>query len=401
MTVGPAQRPLAIVMGMSPTGLHVVRALGRAGVTVIGVADTHQAGGSSRYLSRSIIAGSADAKLAALMQLAGGGALAAAGRPVLIPTSDNDVDLIVKNAEALARHFNFQKSYGDGAAAEILAKDSFAKLCREHGIRHPQTWICQRSDVEAILREAALPCMVKPSLIHGIKHKMRGKKGWIVQSASQIESVLDDIPLEGGKFVVQEIVPGPESSISLACTHRNERGEQLQTFTARKLRQYPPGFGSASLVQSSPEPEAAELMARFLDATNYIGVAAAEFKRHPDTGALYIIEVNVRPSLWFALTQEAGRPVVLSLYQELGDTPLPEVGDKQMDGVRWHYWAKDAWSSFFYRRNPTYFLGKPETGAVGPARRHASAVFSLDDPLPGLAEIANFVRKAIVRLKSP
>lgn len=54
--------PPAIVMGLSPTGLHVVRTLGRAGVHVTGVADGSQAGGTSRYCRR-VIYGSAAEKI--------------------------------------------------------------------------------------------------------------------------------------------------------------------------------------------------------------------------------------------------------------------------------------------------------------------------------------------------
>ena len=388
---------MAVVMGLSPTGLHVVRTLGRAGIKVIGISDGFQAGSWSRHLSRGITAHSEKEKLATLLQLA---AVASVDqhRPVLIPTSDQDVDLVINNAEILARRYSFQKSYSDGKAAQILAKDTFSKLCLEHGIPHPRTWTCDRRDLLSILQEAALPCMVKPSQIHNIKDKMKGKKGWIIKSVSEIESTFDDIPQEAETLVVQEIVPGPESSISVACTHRDGRGQHRQTFTARKLRQYPPGFGSASLVQSSPEPDAADLMARFLDAMNYVGVAAAEFKRHPATGALYIIEVNVRPSLWFSLTEAAGRLVVRSTYEELGKAKLLTENFEQRDGVRWSYGVKDAWSAFFYARNPNYFLGKPDLSVVGRAKRHTSAVFRLDDPLPAIGETANFLRKALGRI---
>lgn len=400
MTAPTRELPIAVVMGLSPTGLHVVRTLGRAGVKVIGLSDSFQAGGWSRYLARSVRVRTAEQKLAALLDLAAETPRSDQGRPVLIPTSDQDVDLIINNAEVIAQRFNFQKSYSDGVAAQILAKDTFSRLCSEHGIPHPQTWTCDRSELAGILEEAALPCMVKPSLIHDIKAMMKGKKGWIIENASQIASTLANIPMEIKTLVVQEIIPGPESSISVACTLRNDRGEQIQTFTARKLRQYPPGFGSASLVQSSPEPEAVALMERFLDATNYFGIAAAEFKRHPESGALSIIEVNVRPSLWFSLTEAAGRPVVLSTYRELSNGVPLRSGLDQANGVRWRYGIKDAWSSLFYRRNPTYFLGKPDLEIVGPAERHTSAVFSFDDPLPILAETANFLGKALLRWKA-
>lgn len=397
MKVPAGSLPGAVVMGLSPTGLHVVRTLGRAGVKVIGVADGFQPGSVSRYLSKCVTAPSAHEKLSALFSLAPETPQSEAGRPVLIPTSDQDIDILVSHADALSRRYNFQKSYSDGTASKILAKDSFYDLCSEYGIPFPGVWTAEPAELAAVLSKALLPCMVKPSLIHSIKEEMRGKKGWVIKEPSEIDGVLSSIPTEAGRLIVQEIIPGPESLITIACAHVSEQGELLQTFTGRKLRQYPPGFGSASLVQSSPEPESAALMSRFLKAVNYAGIAAAEFKRHPQTGQLHIIEVNVRPSLWFSLTEASGRSVVRSLYEELGAALPLRPADEQQDGVRWRYWVKDTWSSLFYRRNPDYFLGAPDTNAVGSALRHTAAVFSADDPLPALADIANFALKGFLR----
>lgn len=391
--------PMAVVMGLSPTGLHVVRTLGQDGVPVTGISDGFQSGSLSRYLKRCIsVSGSGD-KLTALLEFAPERSRSDPDRPVLIPTSDQDIDLVMSNADVLVRRYNFQASYADGVAASILAKDSFYALCSAHGIKYPGLWTSDLRGLRAVLEAAALPCIIKPSRIHDIKDQMQGRKGWIVQDRAQVDTVILAIPEACGTLIVQEIIPGPESAISLACAHVDAQGDFRQVFTARKLRQYPPGFGSASLVQSGPEPEAAERMEHFLKAVGYRGIAAAEFKRHPETGQLYIIEVNVRPSLWFSLTEAAGRPVVRSLYEELSGQPTGLKAGGQVNGVRWRYWIKDLWSGLFYRRNRDYFLGAPDTGALGPPQRRVLAVFSIRDPLPGLAELLNFIVKLVGRVR--
>ena len=50
ITPSTKRMPPAVVMGLSPTGLYAVRELGRAGITVTGVASGWQAGHASRYL---------------------------------------------------------------------------------------------------------------------------------------------------------------------------------------------------------------------------------------------------------------------------------------------------------------------------------------------------------------
>lgn len=390
-------QPLAVVMGLSPTGLHVVRVLGRAGVRVVGVASGFQSGRASRYLHHCITAGGTEERLAALCGLVAETPQDHPGRAVLIPTSDQDVDFVIAHAAQLTRYFSFQAAYRDGLASQIMTKDSFYQLCSDHGVASPRLWRSERSGLAELLHEVSLPCMIKPSRIHDIKDLMQGRKGWVIQSLSELDAVLAEIPTEAGVLLVQEIVPGPESSITLACSHVAADGRQHQTFTARKLRQYPPGFGSASLVQSSHEPESARIMADFLKAVGYRGVAAAEFKRHPDTGILQMIEINVRPSLWFSITEAAGRHVVLAAYCELAGsgTELPDLS--QREGVRWRYGIKDLWSAYFYRRNPDFVLPAPDIEAAGPEQGRTWAVFSPDDPAPVVYELINFLWKAVAR----
>ena len=384
--------PHAVVMGLSPTGLHVVRSLGRAGVDVTGVSDGGQAGAASRYCKR-VISGSDPAERLENMCRAfpeGG------DRPVLIPTSDQDIDLVMDHAERLSRHFRFQPSYADGLARQIMDKESFYRLCADHGVSYPKLWSGTRDQIVVLAGQISFPCMIKPALIQRIKDQMRGKKGWIAQDAADYAAQVAQIPDDAGVLLVQEIVPGPESNITLWCGYLD--GQQVQQgFTARKLRQFPPGFGSASLVQSHAEQQSATIAQELLTALGYRGIAAAEFKTDPQTGQLKMIEVNTRPSLWFSITDAAQRPVVLAAYRDLAG--LPAVADQpQRDGVRWRYGSKDLYSSLFYSLKRGFILPAPDIYTVGAAQTQTHAVFAWDDPKPVFAELANFARKAWLRL---
>ena len=390
-------RPQVAVMGLSPTGLHVVRSLARQGARVTGVAQGFQPGRWSRHLSACIVAPDPEARIAALCARFAEAA-DPAQRPVLIPTSDQDVELVIAHAEALARRFAFQASYSDGLAARIMAKDSFYTLCNQHGLKVPAMHAVRVDGLEALAETLAWPCLVKPALIHEVKHLMRGRKAWIARNLSEFRALARELPAGIGTLIVQEVVPGPESAITLYCAHVDAEGRARQAFTARKLRQYPPGFGSASLAQSCPEPETAALSEALLGAIGYRGIAALEFKRHPGNGALYVIEMNVRPSLWFALGAAAGRDVVASAWRELaGLAPLAE-DRPQADGLRWRYALKDMASAAFYRGARDFVLPSPDIEAVGPATAHCGPVFAAGDPAPALAELAGYAAKGMARL---
>ena len=389
--------PPAIVLGLRPTGLHSVRTLGRVGVEVTGVAEGKQAGMTSRYLSDVIIQAEEQDLLSALLERADRWDAQGLGKAVMIPSSDQHVEFIARHAAILRERFCFQPSYADGLAQQIMAKDSFYRLCDAHGIRYPALREAEKASLTALVGEMAFPWMVKPAEIHKVKAEMRGEKGWIIRDRAGLDAAMSRIPDNAGTLLVQEIVPGSECAVTLCCGYFDGTSHPRQMFSARKLRQYPPGFGSASLVQSGAEDESVALATRLLYAIGYRGIAAAEFKRHPETGALSIIEVNVRPSLWFSVSEDAGRPVVLEAYRDLaGLPPLPDVA--QEHGVRWRYMIKDFASAAFYRRKRDFILPPPDTGAAGPGARTTYAVFAEDDGKPAFAEIYFLLQKAITRL---
>ena len=313
-----------------------MRSLARAGVEVFGVAEGGQAGAWSRFLTDVIRHQNDDQLLAAILSLRERLKEQGKPAPVLIPSSDQHVEFIARHSDILARNFQFQSSYSDGLAKAIMAKDSFYRLCDEHGISYPKLVEAERSELLDLGTTIAFPWMIKPAEIHRVKAEMRGEKGWIVRDRAELEEALPNIPANAGTLLVQEIIPGPESNITLCCAYIDKQSHVRQIFSARKLRQFPPGFGSASLVQSNVEAASIAVTQKFLTAIGYHGIAASEFKQHPDTGQLYIIEINVRPSLWFSVSEAAGRPVVLDAYRDLaGLPPLPDI--PQIDAVRWRY----------------------------------------------------------------
>lgn len=389
--------PAAVVLGLSPTGLYAVRELGRAGIAVLGVAERQQAGCWSRYLTfgpRVIVDDDENERLRRLLAAAP----PEAGRVPLIACSDQDIAFIQRHRSALSQRFVYQSSYDDGVAERLMDKAELYRLCGEIGIDVPGFWEVERAAVSSLAATVRFPCLVKPSLIHAVKAEMAGRKLWTARNRQELSDVADVLPRGATTWLVQEIVPGPESEITLFAGHVDGDGNIRQATTCRKLRQYPPGFGSASLVRTKLDAETLALSTRLLAAAGYRGIAATEFKRDPRDGRLKIIEMNARPSLWFAVTGAAGRHATLSAWHELMKRePLPE--QPQVDGIEWRYGAKDAWSRAFYALNRDFVLPRPELDRLPPATRKVAAVYAADDPLPAVGELANFGGKIASRLR--
>lgn len=383
-----------IVLGLSPTGLYAAREAGRAGYSVLGVGAPGAPGLWSRFLTRRITAATPAGRVEAILQQT----VANCGtRPVLIVTSDQDLEAVMARADDLRGRVHLQTSYIDGLAAKILDKDSFYQLCASHGMAYPFLWTSDIISLAEYRDRITYPVMIKPARIHDVKHLMAGQKGWIVRKASDFEAVLPSIPAEAGTLLMQEIVRGPESEITLWCGYIDRDGQVRQRFTARKLRQYPAGFGSASLVQSETCKETAENAERLLLALGYRGIAAAEFKRDAETGTLKIIEINPRPSLWFSITTKAGVPLIETAIAEARGAAPPKLNN-QKDGVLWRYFSKDFASRLFYARNRDFVLSPPDLSLMTPVTGYAVATGTWDDPAPMLREWGTFAGKLAKRV---
>jgi D-aspartate ligase len=390
------ESPDVIVLGLSPTGLYAVREAARAGYSVLGVGAPGALGLWSRFLVDRISAETPEARVAAILERTdrwrGKGE-----KPVLVVTSDQDLEAVTAKADVLSTHVHLQWSYQDGLARQIMDKDRFYKLCDAHDVIYPSLWSATAEDACQYRDQIVYPSMIKPARIQDVKHLMSGQKGWIVRNRSEFDAVLPSIPREAGTLLIQEIVPGPESNITLWCGYLDVTGQVRQRLTARKLRQYPAGFGSASLVQSESCEQTAEIAENLLSALGYRGIAAAEFKRHPETGELKIIEVNPRPSLWFSVATKAGVRLVETAVAEARGAPMPPA-TAQQDGVLWRYTTKDLASRMFYALNKNFVLPAPDTARKTPVSDRADVTSAWDDPAPGLSELAGFVGKLAKRI---
>lgn len=389
-----SKNPDVIVLGLSPTGLYAVREAARAGYSVWGVGAPGAPGLWSRFLKRRITAPTPEARVAEILKCVTPGNV---HKPVLIVTSDQDLEAVLAEAKVLSERVHLQGAYRDGLAGQIMDKDLFYQLCERQGVVYPSLWSAKMQDAAQARDQITYPVMIKPARIQDVKHLMAGQKGWIVKTPSEFDTILPKIPTEAGTLLMQEIVPGPESNITLWCGYLDQKGKVRQRFTARKLRQYPAGFGSASLVQSETCPETAETAEKLLSGLGYHGIAAAEFKRHPETGTLKIIEVNPRPSLWFSVSTGAGVLLIKTAIAEARGTPLPPAA-RQKDGVLWRYTAKDIATQVFYLRHKDFVLPPPDLSRKGPVTGRADVTGAWDDPMPPFGETITLAGKLAKRL---
>jgi D-aspartate ligase len=284
-----------------------------------------------------------------------------------------------------------------GLANDIMNKDTLYHLCDSHGVAAPKCWTKGADELMALEDELYFPCLIKPSKIHVVKTKMGGRKLWVIKNTTEYRAVVNSLPVGDTDWIVQEIIPGPESEIWLYTAYFDRESRPHQAFTARKTRQYPPGFGSASLVYSEENVELKSLCEDFFKKVSYEGIAAAELKRDPTDGILKMIEINPRPSLWFSLSTAAGKKITLAAYLNAQKQP-PLAERAQLDGIQWRYWLKDMYSKIFYLLNPSFVLPPPEIKQHSTNTTRINAVYDPNDLLPLFGELQSVMRKALLRM---
>ncbi len=373
----------ALIVGDDPVnGLGVARNLGRAGIPV------HRIGGSrqhllrSRYIrSQSVVRGlddlDDDAYLDALNAFG-----ERIGRPaVLFPITDLHV-LRLGRLEASLRG-GFRSTAAPLASAEILVnKRRFYEAVASFGVDHPATRF-PGSEEEFVTAAAAVgyPVYLKPEISPAF-YRVFHRKGFVARNPEELRARAAEIVAAGLKVILQEIVPGSATQMR-GCAGYRRHGQSVWV-CYRRVREFPPGFGSGSLLESCPSFVHETRLLEFLDSIGYEGIFDAEFKLDPRRGAYCLIEINARSWWQNLLPTRSGINVIELAYRYAAglrtDQALPE--QRYADGVKWVHEYND--------------FAAARAGGMSPiawwrslSGRRDFAFLAADDPLPSIAHLAS------------
>jgi D-aspartate ligase len=305
--------PRAILLEPNDGCLTIARRLAARGVDVVALCSPRTAWVSkSRYILPVLL----DAPPGPADEQWLGAVTAVAGQPgVIISGSDAASAFVCSNRDRIpAALVSFEGP--STAHMQLMTKDGVYAVAREVGVRVPRTVRIQdRAQLGAVLRERpAMPCVVRPVL----GHVARAAGGFETRLLSDLGALADHVGAAldlGIPMLLSEHVPGPPTALEGAITLRTASGELALEFGRRKIRDYDHGVGS--LVEAIPAEEALSAARRIVTAADYVGLAATEFKRHSDTGELWLIEMNVRVPQYFGVYDAAGIDAAWRLYAAL------------------------------------------------------------------------------------
>lgn len=223
---------------------------------------------------------------------------------LMLANADSVVQMLSDHRAELELHYVMPML--DAATLERVSdKAEFALLCAEHGVESPATEIVDFADSaqpgwEPPATAIAFPLVVKAARTADMAHvRFAGKKKvWFVESDVELAELLRSIARAGytGRVVVQELVPGDDTTECSITAYTDRRGRVTLLCSARVLlgEHTPDALGRPAAMITTPLPEALEQARRLLEATGYRGFANFDVKADPRDGSLKFFEVNPR-----------------------------------------------------------------------------------------------------------
>jgi D-aspartate ligase len=397
-------RPPAVVLAADINGLGVVRSLHAAGVPTIAVAtDARDPVLRSRLpLGKWLVPAGPEPDQALMDTLT----LVAGERPVLIPTSDAYVSFMLRNREALARHFAFCLPPGP-VAERLLDKQAQVGLVEALGLPLPATVLQLRAPRDERLERLELPIIFKPRSF--ADRRLLGSKNVVVRTARERDRFVARHAHALSGLVAQEVVPGDDDQLWVChCTFDRDHA-LVGAFTFRRLSLAPAHFGVTSHAVSHLNEKVIELSTELGRGLRYVGPAMIEWKRDSRDDRYKFIELNPRLGMCNALDTRCRIENALYTYLlALGERPEGPLW-RQRDHVMYLSLFDDLDSRrgegaglLATVRGYLRYLGRPHVGAyfawndLGPAgavilREAGSALRSLRGRLARPAPAADIV----------
>lgn len=323
--------PAVVLVCYKHGGLAVVRTLGRLGVPVYVVHDKWVTAGSfSRYCRGRFLWELGKAKPEASLQFLEQVHEKIGRRAVLIPTSDIAAMFVADHAVQLGAWFDFAEQDAK-LTRSLCSKKEMYYLARQCNVATPETAFPQSSDdVIAYVKTARFPVVLKPIIA--------GRKTWPITSAQTPEELLERYQAvedpSTPNVMLQEYIPGGDEMVSVFNGYFDRSGECSVAFTGKKLRNYRPYFGMASLGLCVQNEHVLNTTIAFMKAIGYRGPLDLGYRYDARDGRYKVFDVNPRVGAMFRCFVGAnGMDVVRALYQDMtGQAVVPST---TVEGRKW------------------------------------------------------------------
>lgn len=355
--------------------LGVARSLGRLGIQVILICDK----GSlpiafSRYWKETFtldLSKPVDQSLHFLLNVG----RRVGSSPLLLHTTERTALFAAENADALGEVFTFPK-VSPTILRLLTNKWQMFFAAKENGIPVPETILPRsRDDVVKFLEGARFPIVLKSA------DPLLSREGTkIVRDTRDLLEEYDRLADPWfPNLMLQEYIPGDDHVVWMCNAYFDNKSECLAAFTGRKIRQYPPHAGVATLAVCEANEVIEKATRHFMKAIGYRGLVGIGYRYDARDGLYKILDVNARVSGVFRLLSSTnGMDVVRVCYLDQTGQVIPCLTPSI--GRKWML-EEDVLSAFKYAREGKLTFRQWLRSLRGVQEMHWLA---LDDPMPFL-----------------
>ncbi|HEV3110995.1 MAG TPA: hypothetical protein VGY99_10915 [Candidatus Binataceae bacterium] len=378
MTLEDSSTPVVVLVGHHHVGIGIARSLGRLGVPVYGVdSDRFSPIFFSKYCRGKFIWDLHTAPVQDSIAFLTDISRKIGRRALLIPTSDIGAMFVDEQAGRLAANYIFPDR--DAALGRSLCnKREMYYLAKKWNIDVPQTaFPHSREDVLEYLKTARFPILLKP-----IYNMVPGLKPWRMMTVNTERELLDHYDAVEDpatpNVMLQEYIPGGDEMTWTFNGYFDRNGNCPVVFTGRKLRNFPPYFGQASLAICAKNDHVEKTTLGFMKGIGYRGPLDLGYRYDARDGKYKVNDINPRIGAMFRLfVGDNGMDVVRALYQDM--TGQPVIPACAPEGRKWIVEDVDFLSSFRYWRDGKFTLKQWMNSFRGVREM---TFLAADDPLP-------------------
>jgi predicted ATP-grasp superfamily ATP-dependent carboligase len=298
-------------------------------------------------------------------------------KSVLLITHDTYLAQVARRASELAPYFCFTAPPWP-ILQRVMDKKVQCRTAQAQGVALPRTFFLDDTDLDEIEPDTlAWPAILKARFGKSFSRAV-GRQVMVVNSMDEVRLGYETF----GRFglMLQEIIPGGDDQLYTFGSCLGRSGQILASFTGRKVRQHPAGFGTALVAESVSAPDLAEQGTRLLRALDFFGPSQVEFKLDPRDGRFKLVEINARFWKWHSLATACGANVAYAAYCDAtGDVTSPQSASYCR-----RTWAMSLDDCIITGRR--VLRGDYPWGSLREPYRSpfVDGVFSWRDPLPGL-----------------
>jgi D-aspartate ligase len=370
--------PVVVLGCFRHGGLGVTRSLGRLGVPVYCVdPDRYTPAFFSRYSRGNTEWDLHGAPAAATVQCLIELGARIGRRSVLITTSDLGAMLVVEQADRLREWYVFPEPE-PAIVRALCSKKEMYYLARKCGVATPETAFPQcRDDVLEYLETARFPILLKP-IFSNLPRRAVAHMVLVHTRQDLLERYDGSEESSSPNLMLQEFIPGGDDMTWTFNGYFDRQGECRIAFTGKKLRNYPPGFGQASLGICLKNDEVERTTIRFMNSIRYKGALDLGYRFDARDGRYKVNDVNPRVGAMFRLfVSQNGMDVVRALYQDM--TGRRVVPGFTSEGRKWIVEDFDLMSASYYHRHRQLTLREWASSLRG---IEETAYFAKDDLAP-------------------